>query len=42
MTCTALGGHYQQKVDPREGSVIKGTARQVLSAILPGKDTKND
>ena len=24
------------KGDPREGSVIKGTARQVLSSILPG------
>jgi pyruvate dehydrogenase (quinone) len=37
--------HYSQmllKGDPREGSVIKGTARQVLSAILPGQHTKND
>ncbi len=37
--------HYAQmllKGDPREGSVIKGTARQVLSAILPGQHTKND
>jgi pyruvate dehydrogenase (quinone) len=37
--------HYSQmllKGDPREGGVIKGTARQVLSAILPGHHTKND
>jgi pyruvate dehydrogenase (quinone) len=30
------------KGDPRESSVIKGTARQVLSAILPGHHTKDD
>jgi len=37
--------HYSQmllKGDPREAGVIKGTARQVLSAILPGHHTKND
>ena len=28
--------------DPRESGVIKGTARQVLSSILPGHHTKND
>jgi hypothetical protein len=26
------------KGDPREGSVITGTARQVLESILPGGD----
>jgi len=30
------------KGDPRELGVIKGTARQVLSAILPAQHTKND
>jgi pyruvate dehydrogenase (quinone) len=30
------------KGDPRESGVIKGTARQVLSSILPGQHTKND
>jgi pyruvate dehydrogenase (quinone) len=37
--------HYSEmllKGDPREGGVIKGTARQVLSAILPGHRTEND
>jgi pyruvate dehydrogenase (quinone) len=37
--------HYSQmllKGDPREAGVIKGTARQVLSAILPGHHAKND
>jgi pyruvate dehydrogenase (quinone) len=37
--------HYSQmllKGDPREGGVIMGTARQVLSAILPGQHSKND
>jgi pyruvate dehydrogenase (quinone) len=28
--------------DPREGSVIKGTARQVLSSILPGRKSDED
>jgi pyruvate dehydrogenase (quinone) len=30
------------KGDPRESGVIKGTARQVLSSILPRHHTKND
>jgi pyruvate dehydrogenase (quinone) len=37
--------HYSQmllKGDPREGRVIKGTVRQVLSGILPGRHTQND
>ena len=37
--------HYSQmllKGDPREAGVIKGTARQVLSAVLPGHHTDND
>jgi len=37
--------HYSQmllKGDPREAGVIKGTARQVLSAVLPGHHTNND
>jgi pyruvate dehydrogenase (quinone) len=29
------------KGDPREGSVIAGTARQVLETILPGADRDN-
>jgi pyruvate dehydrogenase (quinone) len=28
------------KGDPEEGGVIAGTARQVLSSILPGKSNK--
>ena len=37
--------HYSEtllKGDPREGGMIKGTVRQVLSSILPGHRTDND
>jgi len=35
-------GETLVKGDPREGSVIKETARQVLSSILPGHHDKDD
>jgi pyruvate dehydrogenase (quinone) len=37
--------HYSETIlkgDPREESMIMGTARQVLSSILPGRRTDND
>ncbi len=37
--------HYSEmllKGDPKEGGVLKGTARQVLSAILPGHHSENE